>query len=300
MQAASPQLRPVTFVLGAGLRVFRIQEAKGRPGCFTADMQQRDVLRLAFNNDAARYDLTRPRYPADLFDDLAELANLDTGSTVFEIGCGTGQATLHMAARGWRVRAVDLGDKLAAHAAARVEAFPGVTVETASFDTMPLEGSFDAVAAFTSFHWLDPQTRVLRSSQLLEPGGALVVVDTHHVAGADPFFERSQDCYLRWDPDAKPGWHLSTSDEIELDGHGIDGSGLFSEVEVRTYPVDILYTTSQYLDLLRTYSHHATMHPENQARLFGCLSALIESQGGSVTKSYVFSLTVARRAATPA
>ena len=263
-------------------------------------MQQRDVLRLAFNNDAARYDLTRPRYPADLFDDLAELAGLGTGSSVFEIGCGTGQATLNMAARGWRVRAVDLGDKLAAYAGSRVEPFNDVSVEVASFESMPLDERYDAVTAFTSFVWLDPQTRVERAAQLLEPGGALALVDTHHVAGADGFFDRAKDCYLRWDPDARPGLDLPEPEAVEPDLYELGDGGLFSEVEVRTYPVDIMYTTAQYLDLLRTYSDHATMHPENQARLFGCLSALIESQGGSVTKSYVFTLAVAKRTEVPA
>ena len=259
-------------------------------------MQQRDVLRLAFNNDAARYDRTRPRYPAELFDDMSDLARLGVGSRIFEIGCGTGQATLHMAARGWHIDAVDLGDKLAEYAAARVAAFPEASVAAASFDEMALpDVSYDVVAAFTSFSWLDPETRIRRAAGLLRPGGNLVLVNTHHVQGDDSFFERAHDCYVRWDPDARPRLELPLADDLVIDASEVTAEGLFDDARLRTYRVDILYTTAQYLDLLRTYSDHATMQPENQARLFGCLSALIESQGGSVLKSYMFSMTIARR-----
>ncbi|MDH3499049.1 MAG: class I SAM-dependent methyltransferase [Acidimicrobiia bacterium] len=259
-------------------------------------MQQRDVLRLVFNNDAARYDLTRPRYPAALFDDLAGHADLTPGARVFEIGCGTGQATLHMASRGWAVRAIDLGDRLATYTAARLRAFPAVSVSQASFDDMVMpEPGFDLVAAFTTFHWLDPDTRVRRAAGLLRPGTWLAIVDTHHVLGDDPFFERSQDCYTRWDPDTKPGFRLPAPDEVVVDTSEVDDCGLFDEVVVRAYEVEILYTTAQYLDLLRTFSDHATMQPEAQSGLFACLSALIEAQGGSVRKDYVFSMVLAQR-----
>ena len=257
-------------------------------------MQQRDVLRLAFNNDAGRYDRTRPRYPHELFDDLADELDLVAGSSVFEIGCGTGQATLHMAARGWAVDAVDLGDNLAEYAATRVGAFPDASVRALSFDDMELPTKrYAAVTAFTSFHWLDPATRVERAASLLGEEGALVIVDTHHVHGSDPFFDRAQECYVRWDPDAKPGFRLPSGAGVEVDVSEFEG--VFDDIAVHTYEAEILYTTAQYIDLLRTFSGHATMHPENQARLFGCLSALIEAQGGSVHKPYVFSMVVARR-----
>ena len=60
----------------------------------------RERLRLTFAADADRYDRMRPGYPSQLFDDLAELACIGPGCRVLEIGVGTGQATLPVAARG--------------------------------------------------------------------------------------------------------------------------------------------------------------------------------------------------------
>lgn len=56
-------------------------------------------LREIFNEAAELYDRVRPGYPPRLFDDLAELAGLGSGSRVLEIGCGTGQATVPLAER---------------------------------------------------------------------------------------------------------------------------------------------------------------------------------------------------------
>jgi 16S rRNA A1518/A1519 N6-dimethyltransferase RsmA/KsgA/DIM1 with predicted DNA glycosylase/AP lyase activity len=69
--------------------------------------------RAIFDEDAELYDRMRPDYPDDLFDDLAALAGLQRGSRVLELGCGTGQATLPLARRGFAVTAIELGPRLA-------------------------------------------------------------------------------------------------------------------------------------------------------------------------------------------
>jgi cyclopropane fatty-acyl-phospholipid synthase-like methyltransferase len=53
-------------------------------------------MRGVFDEDADLYDRARPGYPAQLFDDLAELAGVGPGCRLLEIGPGTGKATLYM------------------------------------------------------------------------------------------------------------------------------------------------------------------------------------------------------------
>ena len=71
-------------------------------------------LRETFDQVAELYDRARPNYPAEVFDDLAALARLPDGARILEIGCGTGQGTLPLARRGYRVICVELGSDLAA------------------------------------------------------------------------------------------------------------------------------------------------------------------------------------------
>jgi SAM-dependent methyltransferase len=51
---------------------------------------------------ASLYDEVRPGYPERLFDDLASLSGTGPGTRALESGCGTGQATLPLARRGYR------------------------------------------------------------------------------------------------------------------------------------------------------------------------------------------------------
>ena len=90
--------------------------------------------KTTFNRNALLYDRARPRYPEKLFEDLVLLADLGNNSLLLEIGCGTGQATLPMAERGYRIVCVELGDDLARLARRKLARFPAVRVINAAFE----------------------------------------------------------------------------------------------------------------------------------------------------------------------
>ena len=77
------------------------------------DDPRREYLRTGFNRAAEDYQRTRPVCPPQLFDDLIDLAGLEAGDRLLEIGCGTGQATVPLAERGLNVTAIELGAELA-------------------------------------------------------------------------------------------------------------------------------------------------------------------------------------------
>ena len=58
------------------------------------------------------YDWARPSYPPALFRQLDNHFNFETGETTLEIGCGTGKATEHLAARGLTVTGIDIAPDL--------------------------------------------------------------------------------------------------------------------------------------------------------------------------------------------
>src|SRR5438309_902917 len=157
-------------------------------------------LRTTFSEAAELYDRMRPGYPRAVFEELAEFGRLGPGSRVLEIGCGTGQATLPLAQRGYRVTAVELGAELAAIARRKLAPFPRVEVVVSDFEDWSTPWSeaergpapwseaergstpwseaergllpadpFDAVVSATAFHWLDPAVRVARSAATLRP-----------------------------------------------------------------------------------------------------------------------------------
>jgi protein-L-isoaspartate O-methyltransferase len=258
----------------------------------------RELLRRTFNADAERYDQARPRYPAELVADLAELAGIGPGSRVLEIAPGTGQLTVPLAALGCAITAVELGPALAEVARRNLASFPAAQVVVSPFEGWPLPAEpFHAVVCATAIHWFDPATLVTKVADALRPGGALATVDSHHVAGGSrEFFADSQACYERWDPDTQPGFRLPSAGQIPQDSRDLEASGQLAPAVFRRYERDLEYTADAYLDTLQTYSGILAVPAGARTGLLGCIASLIESRHRSrITKRYMFELRVAQR-----
>ena len=66
-----------------------------------------------FDRIAPVYDARRPGYPEPVFETIEKYAPLPPRPDVVEVGIGTGQATIQMAARGWSVTGIEPGAQLA-------------------------------------------------------------------------------------------------------------------------------------------------------------------------------------------
>lgn len=262
-------------------------------------MIDRHLLRHTFNRVAELYDRARPAYPHAVFDDLDALATLPDRARVLEIGCGTGQATLPMAQRGYRITAVELGPELARVARRNLADYADVDVQAAEFESWPLPAEpFHLVFAATAFHWLDPAVRYEKSARALRPGGSLAVLGGGHIAGGDEqFFVDVQDCYERFMPGTPPGLRLQAADEIPPDTDALIASGIFEPPVVRRYEWERAFTTETYLGELNTYSNHIALDDEARGALLACVGSLINARyGGRIRKRYLTELVVAEKA----
>jgi SAM-dependent methyltransferase len=273
----------------------------------------RELLRTTFEQVPELYDRARPDYPPQIFDDLAALAKLPAGARLAEIGCGTGQATLPLAERGYAITCIELGERLAATARRKLAAFPNVSVINASFETwQPERPGFDAVVAFSAFHWLAPDLRYTKTADLLREHGKLGFVSTAHVlpSDGDQFFIEVQADYEAVIPDGpataagafySPPWRLphpaalaDHSDDVVT--REIETSGRFHRVSARRYLWDVVYTADDYIAVLNTYSHHRALDYEARERLRERIHRRIEARPErTVRKTYLAMLYVAER-----
>jgi SAM-dependent methyltransferase len=258
----------------------------------------RHRLRTTFEEVPELYDRARPVYPPQIFDDLVALAGLSEDGRIVEIGCGTGQATLPLAERGFEIVCVELGAGLAAIARQKLGPFPKVEIVNALFETWePSVGGFDAVVAFTAFHWIDPEVRFAKAARMLGEGGALAVVETQHVLteNGDRFWSDVQEDYEAVEPseDNRPPPH---PDEVGDLSDEIGASGRFGSVAVRRYVWDVSYTADEYIGVLDTYSGHRAMDDGPRTRLYTRIRRRIEARPEQkVRKSYLAILNIARR-----
>jgi len=241
--------------------------------------------RKAFEQVPALYDRARPSYPPLVFDDLVRLARLPPAAQVVEIGCGTGQATLPLAQRGFQIACVELGERLAAVTRHKLASFPNVEIVNEDFEHWePKRAAFDAVVAFTAFHWIAPDLRYAKTARLLHEEGKLGIVSTRHVLppDGDPFFVDVQENYeavVPDDPSTKAGAGGPPHPDSVTDlGDEIAASGRFRNIGGRRYLWDVIYTADDYVAVLRTYSGHRALDEKTRERLLARIHQRVEAQ----------------------
>jgi SAM-dependent methyltransferase len=249
-------------------------------------VEERNRLRATFDRVAPLYDRARPCYPEALFDDVVSLSGVPPGGRILEIGCGTGQATVPLARRGYRILCVELGENLAAAARRKLAVYPQVEVRTGAFENWPIEeGAFDLAVSAEAFHWLDQAIAYRKIALALRPGGAIALFWNRHVQSdeSEGFFEAAHEIYKREAPELveEEELNLPRPDEVSGRSAEIDETGLFGEVTV--------------IRLLSTYSGHINLDSTARERLFRGIAELIDAEfGGRIIKGYLSVLYVAR------
>jgi SAM-dependent methyltransferase len=137
-----------------------------------------------FSSGSAAYRASRPTYPAELFAWLAAQAPA-TGHAV-DVGCGTGQASLGLAAHFAAVTALDPS----AAQIAEAEPHPRIAYRVAPAEAtgLPAAGA-DLVLAAQAFHWFDHARFFPELARIARPG-ALFAAVTYGIAVIDPAIDR--------------------------------------------------------------------------------------------------------------
>ena len=113
-------------------------------------------------------------YQAPVYAEVADRLGLVAGSTVLEVGCGTGVFLREAVDRGARVFGLDAAEGLVALARRRV---PEADVRVGDLQFLPYEDdSFDAVAGFNAFQFAaDFGDALSEAARVTRPGGKVAI-----------------------------------------------------------------------------------------------------------------------------
>jgi SAM-dependent methyltransferase len=276
-----------------------------------------------FNEVAEAYDRHRPTYPDALIDQACEVAGLGPGAPVLEIGCGTGQLTRSLLARGLRVTAIEPGDRLIARARDQLADAGDVEFVNQRFEEAPLPpANYSAVFSGSAIHWVDPDVGWRRIAEALVDGGTLALVsyfglDEPRSAGDQ---QALRDAMARVEPGHAADWPTYRG----LDGtlEGVDerrgnvsdvwawlggyelargyAADLFDDTQVAAVPTRVEHTADALNALLGTMSFWARLSPGQRDALCAENHALHRRLGRPIRSSTVACLVTASRVDRPA
>jgi ubiquinone/menaquinone biosynthesis C-methylase UbiE len=273
-----------------------------------------------FDEMAAEYDRHRPSYPDELIDQACQVAGIGSGDRVLEVGCGTGQLTRSLVARGLHVTALEPGKSLMALARQNLEGAGAVEFVNAQFEdaVLPRE-QFQAVFCASAFHWVDPEVSWQKAADVLVPGGTFALVQ--YFGLEEPRSEGDQEALLaamrKVAPDIAATWPVYRDLDATLAGVeqrrgnvseawawlgsydiGRDYAGrLFGDVQVAVMPKLTEHTADELNALVGTMSYYARLSQGQRQALEREYAAIYERLGRPIRSSIVAAIVMARRAA---
>lgn len=273
-----------------------------------------------FDDIAAQYDRHRPAYPGELLDLACQAAGIGRGDRVLEVGCGSGQLTRGLVARGLRVTAVDPGMNLIALARQNLAGAGEVEFVNAQFEDalLPRE-RFGAVFSASAFHWADPKVSWQKAADVLVPGGTLALMQ--YCGLQEPRTKPDQEAVFaalrKVAPDIAAGWPAYRDLDGTLAGMeqrrgnvsqvwawlgsydiGQDYAGrLFGDAQAAVVPRLVEHTPDELNALIRTLSFYARLSPGQRHALEREHEAIYERLGRPIRASTAAVLVTARRRA---
>jgi SAM-dependent methyltransferase len=274
------------------------------PFCGYSLVMQRISLndgRHLFGNDPTAYAEARPDYPDALFQRLITRCGLRPGTSVFEIGPGTGIATRRLLSLGASpLRAIEPDPRLAAFLRGTSET-SSLEIDQVSFDESALpEAGFDLGVAATSFHWLEQSSSLAKVHRSLKPGGWWAMWWNQFGSEEPDDFQRATDHLFAGTADS-PSWSREKRIPFGLDRESrlqdLNAAG-FKNSEIELWSSSLTCDTARLVALYSTFSPIQALEPEPRREFLSDLARIADEQfGGRVERALVTVLYSGQRGA---
>lgn len=258
------------------------------------------IFNTSFDVFAENYHSVRPGYPAQLYQDIQDVCGIGEESRLFEIGAGSGIATVELAKFGGHVVAIEPGSHLATIARKQTEELKNIEIFEETFESFDSSDRFDVVLAFTTFHWLKGEDRYERVLKLLKDSGSLVLVWNYFFQSDSPATDAVNNVYHELLTDAYP----ERKDTAEVNEEvfsilcrreqRVIQNSLFYPAFLRKYLTGYNYNAETYPKLLNTYPRVVKVEEQKRLRFLKRVAEVV-AEYGKISVPVLTSLIICKR-----
>jgi SAM-dependent methyltransferase len=240
------------------------------------------------------YYNARPNYPKKLIERSVVLAQLSSDTSILEVGCGPGNATVAFAQFGFSMTCLELNPDFCHLAQRNCISYPNVAIYNTSFEDWRLEEKqFNVVLSANAFHWIPSEIRYAKAAAALSDNGFLILLWNLTPEPQYEVYQVIEEVYQAYAPSfvryegAKVQAKILTGFAQE-----VRDSGYFKELVVEQTKCEVTYRIDDYLKLLSTLRK---LEPQAKELLFAGLRENLEKIGDSVQLSFLSAVHIARK-----
>ena len=258
-------------------------------------------LEGTFDTVVSTYDKMRPGYSPELFQAIFDYIQINDGSSVVEVGSGSGQATEPLLKTGCNLIAAEYGENFSKLLLEKFKNYPKFSVMTGKFEELGFpSNSFDLVFSATAFHWVPEEIGYKKVYDMLKPGGAFArFANRPRNCKNDPELgdeiQVLYDEYYTKQNNIKSGTRKWFSEDDAKKISLIPEKYGFTDIQYHLFYRERIFTANEYIQLLGTYSDHIAIEEKIRNEFFAGIEDAINRHGGTITISDTMDLELARK-----
>ena len=243
--------------------------------------QELEEKKQWYSSVAQAYHLARPRYSKSLLQFALERANLSPTSTILEVGCGPGTATVDLAEFGYPIVALEPSTDACELARQNCQNYPHVTLVNSTLEEWEREACpFDAVVAASSYHWISPEVREDKIISCFPGQGTLILLWNTPPRPEPDVYSILNSVYQNYNPSLATYDDLATHQQsLNQMGESLLVSGNFRDLRSQQEICDRRYDIDTYLALLTTLSQYIRLDTAERNKILSALKLALQQEG---------------------
>lgn len=249
-----------------------------------------------FEKISSLYDRARIGYPTQLIDDIVTYSGIRRNGRILDVGCGTGQATLLLAKKGYYVVGLDAGKEMVDIVKEKCSSFPKVSFKVGTFEDIEFsDASIDIITSGMAWHWINPKGREEKAHRILRSGGTLALFWSYQRKEESDFVKdvgKVLDKYGGVDRGPAGSKVRQISDALY---EQLKERKFFTSVEMREYDEDFEFSKERYLELVVSYGWVRVLPEDKRSNLAEDLQKWYKRYEEPLIVPYKYVLVLAKK-----